>query len=100
VARTWTPDVVRRVAELAQLDLDESDVALFTTQLEDILAYAELVQEVDTSGVAPTVHPPGSGAGGREDASAPSLDRTLALGQAPDASIDAGLFRVPKVIDR
>ncbi len=91
---------MRRVAELAQLDLDESEVALFTRQLSDILSYAELVQEVDTAGIPPTVHPPGSGAGGREDAPAPSLDRSALLEMAPDASREAGLFRVPKVVDR
>lgn len=91
---------MRRVAQLAQLDLDESEVDLFTRQLSDILTYAEQVQEVDTTGIPPTVHPPGSGAGGREDAPAASLDRAALLEQAPDADRGAGLFRVPKVIDR
>jgi len=34
----------------------------------------------------------------REDAVAPGLDRADALANAPDAALDAGLFKVPRVI--
>lgn len=101
---------VLRVAELARLELDEAEIALFTRQLADILAYAEEVQQADTSGIPPTSHPlttetlgRRSGAnreGGvwREDVPAPSLGRDELLGQAPEADRRAGLIKVPKVL--
>jgi aspartyl-tRNA(Asn)/glutamyl-tRNA(Gln) amidotransferase subunit C len=98
VASTWTPDAVRRVAELARLELDAAEVELFTRQLTDILAYAELVRDVDTTGIPPTVHPLGSGATGRDDRPSGSLDRREVLRAAPDARAESGLFRVPKVL--
>jgi len=95
---TWTPDAVRRIAGLAHLELDDQEIALFARQLADILSYAELVQEVNTEGIPPTVHPLGSGAAGREDRPSGSLERLEVMRAAPDAAGDAGLFRVPKVI--
>lgn len=94
----WTRDDVERVARLARLELTEPEIALFTRQLADILAYAELVRQVDTTDVPPTSHPFGSTASGRDDVPAASIDRAALLGQAPDASIEAGLFKVPKVL--
>ena len=98
VASTWTPDAVRRIAGLARLELDAAEVELFTKQLTDILTYANLVQDVDTTGIPPTVHPLGSGAAGRDDQPAGSIDRSEALRAAPDARPESGLFRVPKVL--
>ena len=95
---TWTPDAVRRIAALAHLELDDRETALFAQQLADILTYAEQVQEVNTDGIPPTVHPLGSGASGREDRPSGSLERRDVIRAAPDAAADAGLFRVPKVI--
>jgi len=45
---------VRKVAELARLDLPEDQIALYTAQLERILDYVGHLQQVDTSGVPPT----------------------------------------------
>lgn len=98
MASNWTPDAVRRIAELARLELDDAEVELFTRQLTDITAYANLVQDVDTAGIPPTIHPLGSGAAGREDRPAGSIDRAEALRAAPDARPESGLFRVPKVL--
>ena len=51
-----TRDDVLRIAELASLELTDREVETFTRQLADILAYAEQVQQIDTTGVAPTSH--------------------------------------------
>ncbi len=93
-----TRDEVLRVARLAHLELSDSDVDMFTQQLADILAYASEVQQIDTTGVAPTSHALATGPMWREDRPEPSLDRALVLENAPDARRDAGLFRVPKVL--
>ena len=98
MSSAWTPDVVRRIAALAHLELDDREIALYARQLADILAYAEQVQDVNTADTPPTVHPLGSGARGREDVPAGSLERADVLRSAPDAEPAAGLFRVPKVL--
>jgi|SRR5438132_7081012 len=94
---TLTRDDVLRVARLARLELTEAEITLFTSQLADILAYANAVQQVDTAGVAPTSHPNVSRTMWRDDMPEPSLDRNASLSNAPDKSED-GLFRVPKVL--
>ena len=89
---------VDRIAALAQLALSAEEKELFRKQLADILAYAEQVQAVDTSGVPATAHVHASQYRERDDTPRPSLGVEDALANAPDADHDAGLFRVPRVI--
>ena len=88
---------VERIAALAHIELTEEEKRLFTHQLADILHYAEQVQAVDTTGVPPTAHV-GSERSERDDEPRPSLPLKDALTNAPDAALEAGLFRVPRVI--
>jgi len=97
VAANFSRDQVAAIAALAQLELDSSELDLFARQLGEILAYAEEVQRVDTTGVPPTASVAGHGSD-RPDETTPSLDRGTALANAPDAAADAGLFKVPRVI--
>ena len=97
MATTLTIADVERIATLAQLELTDEEKELFTRQLADILHYAEQVQAIDTSGVPPTDHV-GSGRSERDDEPGPCLPTDEALANAPDAALDAGLFRVPRVI--
>ena len=87
---------VERIATLARLELTADETARFAEQLTAILAYAEQVQQVDTSGVTPPVTT--TAATGRDDVPVPSLDRDLVLSQAPAADRSAGLFKVPRVL--
>jgi aspartyl-tRNA(Asn)/glutamyl-tRNA(Gln) amidotransferase subunit C len=89
---------VDAVAALARLELGPEERQLFARQLTDILEYARQVQRIDTSGVAPTASVASGAVAGREDVIVPSLPRDVALANAPDAAVDAGLFRVPRVI--
>ncbi|MCE2543383.1 MAG: Asp-tRNA(Asn)/Glu-tRNA(Gln) amidotransferase subunit GatC [Acidobacteria bacterium] len=89
---------VQRIAALAHLELSDAEVALFTTQLTQILEYAERLKEVDTSAVSATWHPGAGAPDLRPDTERPSLPREAALAGAPERGPD-GLFRVPKVID-
>lgn len=90
-----TQSDVQRIAALARLRLTAEEADRFASQLSDILAFAQQVQAVDTTGVAPfdagPVRTPM-----REDQPQPSLDRRTVMDQAPDAS-DA-LFKVPRVL--
>jgi len=92
-------DEVARIAELARLELSVSERETFARQLTDILAYAAVVQQVDTTD-AGLAGPDGPDAPAplRDDVPVPSTSRDAALDQAPDGVRDAGLFRVPKVL--
>jgi aspartyl-tRNA(Asn)/glutamyl-tRNA(Gln) amidotransferase subunit C len=93
------PDLdVRRIAALARLELTPDEVERFSRQLRDILAYADQVQQVDTTGVPPTSHPLGDSQIWREDEPRPSLSRDVILENAPETSPRTGLFKVPKVL--
>ena len=89
---------VERIATLARLELTEEEKALMTPQLSSVLAYAEQVQQVATSGVPPTSHTLESADTGRDDVAQPSLPRDEALSQAPEADLAHGLFKVPRVL--
>jgi aspartyl-tRNA(Asn)/glutamyl-tRNA(Gln) amidotransferase subunit C len=97
VSTTLTIADVERVAALAHLELSDEEKQLFTRQLADILAYAEQVQAVDTTGVPATAHVNAHSAE-RDDEPKPSLPVSDAVANAPDAAPGAGLFRVPRVI--
>jgi aspartyl-tRNA(Asn)/glutamyl-tRNA(Gln) amidotransferase subunit C len=97
------PDVltrqeVERIAALASLELTEEEIETFTRQLAGILEYARQVQQIDTTGVEPTSHGVSTRPIDRPDEPRPSVDRTEALAAAPDPALDAGLFRVPRVL--
>jgi aspartyl-tRNA(Asn)/glutamyl-tRNA(Gln) amidotransferase subunit C len=98
MASKLTREEVLRIAELARLELNDAEVELFTRQLDDVLGYAEQVQEVDTTGVSPTSHAFTVDDAWREDEPAASLDRQESLANAPSADRTAGLFKVPKVL--
>jgi aspartyl-tRNA(Asn)/glutamyl-tRNA(Gln) amidotransferase subunit C len=93
-----TREDVAKIASLANLELEPSELDLFARQLGDILNYAEEVQQVDTTGVPPTATVLPRHSADRPDEVRPSLEREEALANAPDAAIDAGFFKVPRVI--
>jgi aspartyl-tRNA(Asn)/glutamyl-tRNA(Gln) amidotransferase subunit C len=90
-----TVETVDHVARLARLSLSDEERELFARQLDEILAWAESLQALDTSGVPPMSHPREDSAL-REDEPHAGIDRGRALEAAPDAA--EGLFRVPRVI--
>ncbi len=88
---------VDSVAALAQIELTDAEKQLFTRQLAGILHYAEQIQALDTTGVPATAHV-NPAQHDRQDERRPSLPAEEALGTAPEASLDTGLFRVVRVI--
>ncbi len=90
-----TVEVVEHVARLAHLSLTADERETFARQLDEVLAHAESIRVLDTTGVEPMSHAAAAGTF-REDRPHESLPREAVLAAAPDA--DAGLFRVPRVI--
>jgi aspartyl-tRNA(Asn)/glutamyl-tRNA(Gln) amidotransferase subunit C len=89
-----------RIAALARLELDEAALDRYARQLSDILAYAEHVQQVDTTGVEPYrgADDEDSQSALRPDLVTPSFTQAEALANAPQGDRAAGTFVVPKVI--
>ena len=88
---------VAYVAELARLDLTDDEKAVFQPQLENIVKYVEKISSVDVDGVPPTLHGHAVVNALREDEVRPSMDRELALGNAPLRS--ATEFTLPKIVE-
>ena len=90
-----TVDTVDHVARLAHLSLRDDERHVFARQLDQILAYAESIQKLDTAEVPPMSHASAREAF-REDVVEEGLPRERAIAAAPDA--DSGLFRVPRIL--
>ena len=98
MASPLSEDEVRRIAALARLDLTDTEVQRFATQLTAIVGYAAAIDDADTSRLAAPPAPTPAEGVGRPDVTVPGLPRAEALEGAPEAAVDAGLFRVPKVL--
>ncbi len=94
-------DVVR-VAELAYLDLSESELETYRSQIDEILEYIGKLNELDTANVEPMAQvltdDQTADATLREDVVVPCGIAAEVLKQAPDP--EPPFFRVPKVIER
>ncbi|MEI8250081.1 MAG: Asp-tRNA(Asn)/Glu-tRNA(Gln) amidotransferase subunit GatC [Synechococcus sp. ELA057] len=91
-----TAEDVRKVAQLARLDLPEERIATYTGQLERILEYVAHLQQVDTEGVPPTTRAVEVVNVTREDRVEPTPVREELLNQAPLREGD--FYRVPRIL--
>ncbi len=91
-----TPELVKRVAANARLNLKEDEVKKFAAEMKEILANFEKLSEVNTDGVEPSFHPIPVKNVTREDKPGKCLDREEALSLTPHKK--NGYFRGPKTI--
>ena len=100
---------VRRVAELANLELSAEEETRMRRDLNAILDYVAQLSELDTAQVEPMAQvsevlaAPGRTATEkdsvlREDAVRPCLEREQVMASAPET--DGVFFKVPRVIER
>ena len=94
---TLTQDVVRRIADLARLEITDEEVTQYCDQLSAILDYAARLQAIDTTGIPPTssVLPPLSIL--REDEPVKGLEHDELMKIAPRTA--HGQYRVPPILD-
>jgi len=92
-----TIERVRRVSELARLDLAPGEEGILTGQLNAILEYMDQLSEVDTTGIEPTSHVLPLTNVMRDDLVGDCLSTAEALANAPAA--DQGHFAVPKILE-
>lgn len=92
-----TRETVEKVALLSRLEFPEAEVQTLTGQLDAILEYVAVLEQVDTEGVQPTAHVLPLKNVLRPDVVKPSLPRELALSNAPEQ--EDGYFKVPKIME-
>jgi aspartyl-tRNA(Asn)/glutamyl-tRNA(Gln) amidotransferase subunit C len=95
MARITREDALR-VAALARLSLSDAEADRMSAELDRVLEYAQLLQELDTRGVEPTAHAIPLPTPMRPDRPLPPLDPAVVLSNAPEHA-DAA-FVVPRVI--
>ena len=89
---------VRKVANLARLELTSQEEELFTTQLGSILDYFEQLNELDVENVKPTTRAIDVSNVTRQDKLQPYPDREEILQGAPEQ--EGEYFKVPKIINQ
>ncbi|MGM9986235.1 MAG: Asp-tRNA(Asn)/Glu-tRNA(Gln) amidotransferase subunit GatC [Bacillaceae bacterium] len=92
-----TKEDVKHVANLARLAVTEEEVEKFTKQLDDIITFAEQLNELNTEGVKPTSHVLEMKNILREDKAKQGLPVEEVLKNAPDSQ--DGFIRVPAIIE-
>ena len=83
------------IAKLANLNLTDAEIDKYTNDMEDILNFANTVNNVDTNGVDETIGTDSYNVFRKDEIIEPE-DRETLLQNAP--SQDEGMFRIPKVI--
>ena len=92
-----TVEQVKTIAELAKLTLTDDEARVFQKQLSNILNYAEILQQIDTTDIPPTASAIPLNNVMRADEVTLSLANEDALANAPAA--EAGSFKVKAVLD-
>ena len=90
-------DDVRRIAELARIEVPEEGVAALQQSLNGILGLIEQMRAVDTAGVEPMAHAVDMTQRLRDDRVTESDQHELFQSSAPQ--VEDGLYLVPKVIE-
>ena len=90
-------DEVKKIALLARLQIDESDIPSYVTNLSNILDLVAQMEAVNTDGVLPMSHPQEAVQRLREDVVSEENQRESFQKIAP--ATDDGLYLVPKVIE-
>ena len=90
-------ELVEYISELSRLELQCGEKQDMTAQLEQIIAYMDVLNRLDTEGVEPMSHVFPVKNVLREDVAAPSQDRAELLAGSPAQDKEA--FLVPKAVE-
>ena len=91
-----TKEEVLKIAKLSKLSFEDKEIEKFQVELNDILKYIDMLNEVDTSKVEPLVYINESVNNFREKEEESSLEIKKVLLNAPESAENA--IVVPKVI--
>ena len=88
---------VVHIAKLADLNLSEKEIDGYTKNMQEILEFANTINEVDTEGLNETIGSNENCNVFRKDEVIQFEDKEILLQNAP--SQDEGMFRIPKVLN-
>ena len=88
---------IKTVASLSRLRIRDEEAQEVTAQLDKFLTYVENLQSIDTTNIEPTTYALPMQNVFRADKIKPSLERELALSNAPLK--EDGYFKVPRVLE-
>ena len=91
-----TTEMIDKLAHLARLEFNDRDKIQIRSDLERMISFVEKLDELDLDGVEPMMHMTTEVNVLRDDVVAGSVDRKVALSNAPET--DGTFFLVPKVI--
>lgn len=89
-------DTVAKMAQLSRLDIPEEQRQIFAAQFGDILSYMDVLEHVDTDGVAPLYSPVRYDDVVRVDTADNKRNRDEVLNNAPEQ--DGQYFIVPRIV--
>ncbi|MDE6281907.1 MAG: Asp-tRNA(Asn)/Glu-tRNA(Gln) amidotransferase subunit GatC [Oscillospiraceae bacterium] len=92
-----TTELVDYISELSRLELEAGEKRDMTAELERIVAYMDVLNQLDTTGVEPMSHVFPVKNVLREDEVVPSQDRSELLAGSP--APDGEAFLVPKAVE-
>ncbi len=87
---------VLKIAKLSKLSFEEKEIEKFQVELNDILKYVDMLNEVDTSSVEPLIYINEAVNNFREKEEKPSIEIAKVLQNAPESAENA--IVVPKVV--
>lgn len=90
-------ETARRVAKLARIRVDESDLAALAGELSGIVSFMEQLNEADVTGIEPMTSVTPMRLARRADVVTDGEMQRQILANAPDAR--EGFFAVPKVVE-
>ena len=89
---------VKKIAELSRLSLSSDELKKRTEDMNNILDYMDLLNEIDTEGVDELVNVHDMNSPLREDQFEKSLDRDLVIKNSPESTKD--YIEVPLVLKK
>ena len=90
------PKDIRRVADLARVEIPDNEIEKYSDQLKTIVDYMGILGKLDTQDVSAMMHASSSDDVFREDEEKPCMDRAQALSNA--GSHDGVHIKVPKTV--
>ncbi|HHH47004.1 MAG TPA: Asp-tRNA(Asn)/Glu-tRNA(Gln) amidotransferase subunit GatC [Thiotrichales bacterium] len=91
------PSDIEKIAHLARLAIDPTDIDAYARDLSGILAFVDQLEAVDTRDVTPMAHPLDMPQRMREDVVTETDQREHFQAIAP--AVEDGLYLVPRVIE-
>ena len=90
-------DEIIHIANLASLNLSDEEIEKYTSDLQEILEFANTINNINTEGINETIGANEKSNAFRKDEVKNFGTREILLKNAP--SQDEGMFRIPKVLN-